>query len=129
MLKTLATATDGHIEDTALPGVSGNIGIAGHRDTTFRPLRHLKVGERLVLTTAERVFDYRISGTKIVTPEDVHVLDPTPRPTLTLVTCLPLHVHWTRAEAVHRAGSVDRGAETLALQGAAGHPGCSSSAI
>lgn len=89
MLKTLATATDGHIVDTALPGVSGNIGIAGHRDTTFRPLRHLKVGERLVLTTAERVFDYRISGTKIVTPEDVHVLDPTPRPTLTLVTCYP----------------------------------------
>lgn len=79
----------GHIEDTALPGLSGHVGIAGHRDTTFRPVRHLKIGERLVLTTAERVFEYRISETKIVKPEDVHVLDPTPRPTLTLVTCYP----------------------------------------
>src|SRR5262245_21573811 len=29
----------GHIENTAFPGEEGNIGIAGHRDTVFRPLR------------------------------------------------------------------------------------------
>src|SRR2546421_1037035 len=29
----------GHIAGTALPGRPGNIGIAGHRDTFFRPLR------------------------------------------------------------------------------------------
>jgi sortase A len=79
----------GHIEETALPGRPGNIGIAGHRDTIFRPLRHAKVGDELTLTTPDRVFRYRISETRIVGPKDVYVLDPTPRPAMTLVTCYP----------------------------------------
>jgi sortase A len=85
---TLARAA-GHIESTALPGESGNVGIAGHRDTTFRPVRNLKIGDRLAITTASGRFEYRISETMIVDPEDVYVLDPTPQPTLTLVTCYP----------------------------------------
>jgi LPXTG-site transpeptidase (sortase) family protein len=79
----------GHIEDTAFPGQAGNIGIAGHRDTIFRPIRNLHVGDPLVLTTTDRVFHYRISNTMVVNPNDVYVLDPTERPTLTLVTCYP----------------------------------------
>src|SRR5262249_35231690 len=35
----------GHIEDTALPGEPGNVGIAGHRDTIFRPVRRMRVGD------------------------------------------------------------------------------------
>src|SRR5580704_8010694 len=35
--RTLRRAA-GHIAGTALPGQAGNIGIAGHRDTFFRPL-------------------------------------------------------------------------------------------
>lgn len=81
----------GHIEGTPVPGATGNVGIAGHRDTVFRPVRHLKLGDRLLLTTADRVFEYRISHTKIVNPADVHVLDPTGRPMLTLVTCFPFN--------------------------------------
>lgn len=79
----------GHIEDTPLPGETGNIGIAGHRDTVFRPLRNIKVGDALTLTTADHAYRYRISKTLIVGPDDVYVLDPTPQPTLTLVTCYP----------------------------------------
>jgi len=86
--RTLARAA-GHIEDTALPGQPGNVGIAGHRDTIFRPLRHLRVGDPLTLTTSDGVFRYRVSSTTIVTPEDVYVLDPTDRPAVTLVTCYP----------------------------------------
>jgi sortase A len=85
---TLARAA-GHIEDTAFPGQPGNIGIAGHRDTVFRPLRRLREGDPITLSTADRVFRYRVSGTKIVDPEDVYVLDPTDRPAVTLVTCYP----------------------------------------
>jgi sortase A len=85
---TLARAA-GHIEDTAFPGQPGNVGIAGHRDTTFRPVRKLKVGDVLRLTTRDGVYDYRISRTFIVEPGDVYVLDPTDRPALTLVTCYP----------------------------------------
>lgn len=79
----------GHIEDTPLPGQPGNVGIAGHRDTIFRPLRRIKVGDPLDLTTAGQVYRYRITKTVIVDPEDVYVLDPTSQPTLTLVTCYP----------------------------------------
>jgi LPXTG-site transpeptidase (sortase) family protein len=79
----------GHIEDTPVPGEPGNVGIAGHRDTVFRPLRRIKVGDPLVYKAAGRNFRYRITRTLIVGPDDVYVLDPTPRPTLTLVTCYP----------------------------------------
>jgi len=79
----------GHIEDTPLPGQAGNAGIAGHRDRHFRPLRNVHVGDPIDVTTDAGVFHYRVSRTLIVGPQDVQVLDPTPRPTLTLVTCYP----------------------------------------
>jgi sortase A len=85
---TLSRAS-GHIEDTPFPGEPGNVGIAGHRDTVFRPLRHVHLGDALVLTTADRVYRYRIKKTFVVGPDDVYVLDPTEQPTLTLVTCYP----------------------------------------
>ena len=79
----------GHIEDTPFPGQPGNVGIAGHRDTTFRALRNIRVGDALEYKTADRLYRYRISKTWIVGPDDVYVLDPTPQPALTLVTCYP----------------------------------------
>lgn len=79
----------GHIEETPLPGQNGNIGIAGHRDTVFRPLRNIQVGDPLQLTTRDRVYHYRITTTTVVDPSDVHVLNSTGSPTLTLVTCYP----------------------------------------
>jgi LPXTG-site transpeptidase (sortase) family protein len=85
---TLARAA-GHIENTAFPGERGNVGIAGHRDTIFRPLRDIRVGDPLVLTTGTRVLRYRVSDTSIVNPEDVYVLNSTEHPEMTLVTCYP----------------------------------------
>ena len=79
----------GHIENTALPGQPGNVGIAGHRDTVFRRVRLLKVGDTLKLRTADSTLEYRVSKTMIVKPDAVEVLDATRRPTLTLVTCYP----------------------------------------
>jgi sortase A len=79
----------GHIEGTPFPGAPGNVGIAGHRDTTFRAVRNLKVGDPLLLETRTGVYEYRISSTIIVNPGDVWVLNPTDRPVLTLVTCYP----------------------------------------
>jgi sortase A len=79
----------GHIEETAFPGQAGNIGIAGHRDTTFRAVRDLHTGDPLELITSDRIYRYLITKTFIVEPEDVYVLDPADRPMLTLVTCYP----------------------------------------
>ena len=98
----------GHIEDTPFPGESGNVGIAGHRDTVFRPLRNIQVGDPLELTTPNRLYRYRISKTLIVGPDDVYVLDPTPDPALTLVTCYPFeYVGHAPRRFIVRADLVD----------------------
>jgi sortase A len=88
--RTLRRAA-GHIEYTPLPGEGGNAGIAGHRDTTFYPVRNLEVGDSVTVTTAGAVLEYKVSETMIVEPEDVYVLEPTPAPALTLVTCYPFN--------------------------------------
>jgi Sortase domain len=41
----------GRIEGTALPGTTGNVGIAAHRDGFFRVLKDVKEGDALVLDT------------------------------------------------------------------------------
>jgi len=79
----------GHIEQTAWPGEPGNVGIAGHRDTTFRAVRNLKAGDALRLTTTHGTYTYRVDRMFVVNPEDVYVLGPTAQPALTLVTCYP----------------------------------------
>jgi sortase A len=87
---TLARAV-GHITGTALPGQPGNVGLAGHRDTFFRPLRNIHLGDTIMLTTAEGNFRYRVVSTKIVDPRAVGVLASTAEEALTLVTCYPFY--------------------------------------
>jgi sortase A len=79
----------GHIPGTALPGKRGNVGIAGHRDTFFRPLRFIRKDDLIALTTLRGTSRYRVVSTKIVGPDEVQVLYPTGRDALTLVTCYP----------------------------------------
>lgn len=81
----------GHIEGTIVPGEVGNVGIAGHRDGFFRGLKDIGIGDVLELETLSGVERYRVSETFIVEPTDVHVLDPTDRPVITLVTCYPFY--------------------------------------
>ena len=79
----------GHLENTAMPGETGNAVIAGHRDTFFRRLREIDVGDVIRLVAVEGTYTYVVESTQIVDPDDVWVLDPTPDPSLTLVTCYP----------------------------------------
>jgi sortase A len=81
----------GHIPGTSLPGQAGNVGIAAHRDTFFRPLRRIRKDDAIVLTTLNGKFGYRVVSTDIVTPDDVQVLSPAKTETLTLVTCYPFN--------------------------------------
>jgi sortase A len=81
----------GRIEDTALPGTPGNVGIAAHRDGYFRILKDIKVGDALVLDTPVALEQYRVEWIKITTPEDISVIDPTPGHAVTLVGCYPFY--------------------------------------
>jgi sortase A len=81
----------GHIADTSLPGAPGNCGIAGHRDGYFRGLKDVAGGDDIELQMLSGTERYRIVEIRIVDPEQTEVLDPTPEPTLTLVTCYPFY--------------------------------------
>ena len=81
----------GHIPNTALPGEPGNVGIAAHRDTFFRPLRGIKPNDAITLDTPGGSYRYRVVSTTVVPPSDIHVLDPIGRDALTLVTCFPFN--------------------------------------
>jgi len=79
----------GHLAETALPGESGNVVLAGHRDTLFRPLRLIRIGDAIALNTQYGDFEYVVEWTEVVGPEDVDVVQSTGRSTLTLITCFP----------------------------------------
>jgi len=79
----------GHLADTALPGESGNVVLAGHRDTFFRPLKQVRAGDAIVVKTRAGDFTYVVESTAVVRPTDMDVIQPTARRTLTLITCFP----------------------------------------
>jgi sortase A len=83
----------GHYTNTAYPWEdSGRVGIAGHRTTYGAPfwaLDELREGDRIVLATEYGIFEYRVTGSRIIEPSDGSVLEPTRRPTLVLTTCNP----------------------------------------
>jgi len=81
----------GHIPGTALPGQPGNVGISAHRDTFFRPLRNIRQNDVITVSTLLGEYHYRVVSTRIVSPTDVEVLDPTATEVLTLVTCYPFY--------------------------------------
>jgi sortase A len=81
----------GHIDGTPAPGEAGNVGIAGHRDGFFRGLKDIHLSDTLDPHTEKGNSRYVVDETVIVSPEDVSVLAPRPKGTLTLVTCYPFH--------------------------------------
>ncbi|HSR48359.1 MAG TPA: class D sortase [Anaerolineales bacterium] len=77
---------------TANPGESGNVVLSAHNDIfgeLFRDLDRLKPGDEVRLSTATREYVYRVTGTEIVEPTDVHVMESTARPSVTLISCYP----------------------------------------
>jgi sortase A len=88
--RTLRRAV-GHIPGTPLPGQQGNVGIAGHRDTFFRPLRNVRRDDEIRLTTLDGSYRYLVDSTQIVRPDDTQVLADSGDTILTLVTCYPFY--------------------------------------
>ena len=79
----------GHLENTAMPGEAGNAVIAGHRDTFFRPLRNVRLGDEIFVDTPRGRVEYRVTSLRVVHPRDISVLEPTDDEVLTLITCYP----------------------------------------
>jgi len=82
----------GHVPGTALPGESGNVGLAAHRDTFFRGLKDVRKNDLIRIETPDGDYEYQVDSIRIVKPNDVEVLASTKDSrALTLVTCYPFY--------------------------------------
>lgn len=79
----------GRIPASSRPGEAGDVALAGHRDSHFRALGELEIGDSLILHSGGGEFRYAVESIRIVAPQQVDVLTPAAYPTLTLVTCFP----------------------------------------
>jgi sortase A len=117
--KTLEVAV-GHLPDTPLPWQEGNSALAGHRDSFFRPLRRIQVGDDIRLATRHGTFRYRVTRHTVVDPDELWVLDASPAAALTLITCYPFDFVGSapRRFVVHaeRIAGTDKGLQTRAAE-------------
>jgi sortase A len=81
----------GLIAGTASPGAAGNTGIAAHRDSFFRGLKDVALGDRIEIEHYSGTRAYRVSALYIVSPDDMRPLEQTQHPVVTLVTCYPFY--------------------------------------
>lgn len=78
-----------HWANSANPGEKGNIVIYGHnRNNVFGPIRWLNLGDKIELTDKQgQIYEYKISETVTVKPDEIQYVEPTATETLTLYTC------------------------------------------
>jgi LPXTG-site transpeptidase (sortase) family protein len=81
----------GRIKGMAKMNEDGNLGLSAHRDSFFRGLKDIEMGDEVLVQSAHGVVKYAVSNIKIVPKEDVSVLAPVETKTLTLVTCYPFY--------------------------------------
>ena len=82
----------GHWPGSAVPGQLGNAVFAGHRVTHSRPFRRINemvAGDEIIFKMGNGTFTYKMTASQIVTPKDVHIVNPTDDATLTLFACHP----------------------------------------
>lgn len=80
------------VTGSPLPGESGNISVAAHRDSFFRPLKDIRIGDVVVLRSTQTSREYRVVEIFITDPLDLSVLESIEQQTLlTLITCYPFH--------------------------------------
>jgi len=81
----------------AAPGEAGNLVVAGHRTSWFKPLEAIALGDTLQLEWFDsrsrhlRQRAYVVRTIDIVFPDDVRLLTPTSNDALTLITCYPFN--------------------------------------
>ncbi len=82
----------GHTGGSAMPGQGGTVLISAHRDTQFRFLRRLHIGEAICLQTRAGRFVYRVDGARVVDSRTTRVADDRAGgERLVLVTCYPFN--------------------------------------
>ncbi|MEE4219353.1 MAG: class D sortase [Xanthomonadales bacterium] len=81
----------GRIKGMAKMNEDGNLGISAHRDSFFRALKDIEMGDEILVQSTHGVEKYAVSNINIVPKADASVLAPVDQKTLTLVTCYPFY--------------------------------------
>jgi sortase A len=81
----------GHYTGSVLPGETDNAVLAGHRDSVFKDLGELTIGDKVRIETNAGSFVYEIFNKQIVDKDDRTIIVPNNRAILTLVTCYPFN--------------------------------------
>lgn len=82
----------GHYKGTAYPLQDDQIVLSGHRDTIFRRMGELELGDTMTVQLPYGEFVYEIVETKIVDADDRTIIVPTaPDEVLTVTTCYPFN--------------------------------------
>lgn len=79
----------GHYVGTAYPTEGEQIVLSGHRDTVFRRMGELNLGDIFEVQMPYGDFSYEIVDTKIVDADDRTVIKPQGEEVLTVTTCYP----------------------------------------
>jgi sortase A len=80
----------GHFKGSSLPSEKGQIVLSGHRDTVFRRMGELKLGDQLTIKLPSGTFSYVIEDTEIVEADDRSIITlQKEEEILTLTTCYP----------------------------------------
>ncbi|WP_223591077.1 class D sortase [Neobacillus bataviensis] len=80
----------GHYKGSFFPGDKGQIVLSGHRDTVFRRLGELKIGDSLKMQMPYGNYTYEITHTKIVKSDDTSIITlQHEKEELILTTCYP----------------------------------------
>ncbi|HUC86701.1 MAG TPA: sortase [Candidatus Saccharimonadales bacterium] len=95
-----------HYADTAVPGQPGNSVIFGHSSNdwwepgnykfVFVLLDKLQAGDTFTVNYNSHQYLYQVTGTQVVDPTDLGVLNQTSYPEMTLITCTPPGTSWKR---------------------------------
>ncbi|MFN7249292.1 MAG: class D sortase [Anaerobacillus sp.] len=79
----------GHVIGTAFPGENNNAVLSGHRDTVFQKLDEVTIGDILKVENNSEMLTYKVRKVRIVEADDLTVIVPKPKATLTVSTCYP----------------------------------------
>lgn len=92
-----------HLMSGAAFGEHGNLVLAGHRTSWFKPLEKISAGDEVKIEWLDgkrnlRRRSYRVTEIRVVRPQDVTLLAQTSDDTLTLITCYPFGASPTSPE-------------------------------
>ncbi|WP_423364142.1 class D sortase [Mycoplasma sp. P36-A1] len=94
----------GHVQTTRLPGTgNGIIALSAHRETFFKPLKDMKIGDIITVKMPYGTYKYEVKKSMIVNPDQgalVYSEENVNTERLALITCYPFSAFSTPSQRI-----------------------------